>query len=95
MSAFTHSGAGAPTGEMFKVDPTAVRRVVDKFEALRQRRDNSAVDRELARLSKAAERDQKNLMPYLVDCVHAYATIGEIVARLGGRWGAFQEPVGL
>jgi methylmalonyl-CoA mutase N-terminal domain/subunit len=34
-------------------------------------------------------------MPYLVDCSHAYATVGEIVERLKSRWGNFQEPVGL
>lgn len=95
VNAFTQSGEGAPAGEMFKLDPTAVRRVSDKFKALRERRDNGAVDRELARLSDAAQRDGENLMPYLVDCVHAYATVGEIVGRLKDQWGAFQEPVGL
>ena len=69
--------------------------MIEKFEALRARRDNGAVERELARLSKASENDRENLMPYLVDCAHAYATVGEIVERLKGRWGKFQEPVGL
>jgi methylmalonyl-CoA mutase, N-terminal domain len=35
------------------------------------------------------------LMPYLVDCAHAYTTVGEIVCCLKGHWGDFQEPVGL
>ena len=95
VNAFTHSGEGAPAGQTFKVDPTAVQRVTEKFEALRARRDNSAVERELGRLSEAADRDRDNLMPYLIDCVHAYATVGEIVGRLRDRWGTFQEPVGL
>jgi methylmalonyl-CoA mutase N-terminal domain/subunit len=34
-------------------------------------------------------------MPYLVDCCHAYATVGEMVQRLKNRWGEFQEPVRL
>jgi methylmalonyl-CoA mutase, N-terminal domain len=34
-------------------------------------------------------------MPYLVDCCHAYATVGEMVARLKGHWGEFREPVRL
>jgi methylmalonyl-CoA mutase, N-terminal domain len=95
VNAFSRSGEGAPTGEVFRLDPAAARRVVDKFEALRARRDNGAAERELARLATAAENDRENLMPYLVDCAHAYATVGEIVERLKGRWGTFQEPVGL
>jgi methylmalonyl-CoA mutase N-terminal domain/subunit len=62
---------------------------------LRARRDNGAVERELARLSQAAENDRENLLPYLVDCAHAYVTVGEMVERLKGCWGNFQEPVGL
>ena len=27
---------------------------------------------------KAAADDKENLMPYLVDCCHAYATVGEM-----------------
>ena len=34
-------------------------------------------------------------MPLLVDCCHAYATVGEMVARLKRCWGEFQEPVRL
>ncbi len=95
VNAFERSGEGVPSGEMFKVDPTAARRVVEKFEAVRASRDNAAVERELARLSDAAAKDRENLMPYLVDCAHAYATVGEMVERLKGPWGNFEEPVGL
>ena len=49
----------------------------------------------LARLEAAAAKDDENLMPYLVDCCHAYATIGEMVARLKACWGEFQEPIRL
>jgi methylmalonyl-CoA mutase N-terminal domain/subunit len=34
-------------------------------------------------------------MPYLVECCHAYATVGEMVHRLKQQWGEFQEPVRL
>ena len=49
----------------------------------------------LARLGRAAADDRENLMPYLVDCCHAYATVGEMVATLRAYWGDFQEPVRL
>jgi methylmalonyl-CoA mutase, N-terminal domain len=58
-------------------------------------RNQLAVDRSLARLSEAARNDRENLMPYLVECCHAYATVGEIVTCLKKEWGEFQEPVNL
>jgi methylmalonyl-CoA mutase N-terminal domain/subunit len=53
------------------------------------------VERTLARLQQAATKDDENLMPYLVECCHAYATVGEMVQRLKSLWGEFQEPVRL
>ena len=44
-------------------------------------------------LDEAAGNDGENLLPYLVECCHAYATVGEMVAVLKARWGEFQEPV--
>jgi methylmalonyl-CoA mutase N-terminal domain/subunit len=82
-------------GDVFQVDPTAARQVLDKYERLMQTRDAAAVERTLARLGDAAANDSENLMPYLVDCCHAYATVGEMVARLRAQWGDFQEPVRL
>ncbi len=82
-------------GEVFRLDPKAAARVKDKFEAIRARRDNAAVEASLAKLASAAAQDAENLMPHLIDCCHAYATVGEIVARLKAQWGEFQEPVRL
>ena len=53
--------------------------------------------RALARQARPrpAAKDRENVMPYLVDCCHAYATVGEMVACLKKEWGEFQEPVNL
>jgi methylmalonyl-CoA mutase N-terminal domain/subunit len=82
-------------GEVFRLDPDVSRKVVEKYEAVRQSRNGAEVERTLARLEAAAAKDGENLMPYLVDCCHAYATVGEMVQRLKNRWGEFQEPVRL
>ncbi len=81
--------------EVFRIDPKASRRIVEKYEAVMDRRDATAVARALDRLGAAAAQDAENLMPYLVECCHAYATVGEMVARLKGCWGEFQEPIRL
>lgn len=86
--------AGA-MGEVFRLDPQLSRRVLEKYRALLDRRDNAAAGRALAKLREAAGKDRENIMPYLVDCCHAYATVGEMVRELKAEWGEFQEPIRL
>ena len=81
--------------ELFKLDPQASARVIEKFEKVRDSRDNDAVASSLSALEAAAAKDDENLMPYLIDCCHAYATVGEMVATLKTQWGEFEEPVRL
>ena len=40
----------------------------------------------------ASRGDDVNLMPLLVDCAHAYCTVGEMVAVLKDEWGEFRQP---
>jgi len=94
-NAFRRENQKDDFGEVFRLDPKASARVIEKYNAIRDRRDNAAVERSLDRLSEAAAKDDENLMPYLVECCHAYATVGEIVKRLKAQWGEFQEPVRL
>lgn len=82
-------------GDIFKLDPTVAQRALEKFDRTLSTRDQAKVDQALAELSKAAADDKVNVMPYLVDCCHAYATVGEMVACLKKEWGEFQEPVNL
>jgi methylmalonyl-CoA mutase N-terminal domain/subunit len=82
-------------GEVFHLDPNIAQRVLEKYRRVLETRNAAAVDRTLAALSQAAAKDDENLMPYLVDCCHAYATVGEMVATLKKQWGEFQEPVRL
>ena len=81
-------------GDVFRLDPTASAKVIEKYEALMARRDTAEVERQLKSLAEAATRDAENLMPHLVSCCLAYATVGEIVSTLKRDWGEFQEPVG-
>jgi len=81
--------------ELFTLDPTVAQRALEKFQRVLDTRQSSAVDVALAKLSAAAAKDRENLMPYLVDCCHAYATVGEMVSVLKSQWGEFKEPVNL
>jgi len=92
---FRRADARMVIGDVFKLDATVAQRALEKFQRVLDTRDQVAVDRSLTRLSEAAGNDGENLMPYLVECCHAYATVGEIVSCLKKEWGEFQEPVSL
>jgi methylmalonyl-CoA mutase N-terminal domain/subunit len=65
---------------------------VDRLSSLRSRRDSFRMAGMLEALQKAAVGDE-NLMPYLLECVKADATLGEICAALKEVFGTYQEPV--
>ena len=69
--------------ELLQIDETSgdIRR--RKLAALRERRDNGRVGKTLDALKRAAEGTE-NTMPYLLDAVRAYATLGEICDALRG-----------
>lgn len=95
LNCFSQEGQQSAPGEVFSIDPEASRRVLEKLSAIKDRRDNARVAQTLEKLQAAAVRDDENLIPYLIDCCHAYATVGEMVQCLKNLWGEFKEPVNL
>ncbi|ADD45784.1 acyl-CoA mutase large subunit family protein [Stackebrandtia nassauensis] len=74
--------------DVFRIDPAAEAGQVKALHHLRETRDSQAVATTLDALSEAA-RAGDNIVPFCVEAVEAYATIGEIVARLRevhGSW---------
>ena len=92
---FRNERENKEVGEVFSSSATASAAVIAKFEKIRDERDSASVARTLAALDRAARDNNQNLMPYLVDCCHAYVTIGEMVEQLKALWGEFIEPVKL
>ncbi|MEA3460039.1 MAG: methylmalonyl-CoA mutase family protein, partial [Chloroflexota bacterium] len=66
-----------------KVDPAVREQQLERLRALKERRDNGRVSDLLARLEEKARTDE-NLMPLFIECVEAYATLGEICDVLRG-----------
>jgi len=73
------------------MDPAGYNRQVSRLQDLRQKRDNERVAETLQALSRAAEEEQ-NTMPFIVDAVRAYATLGEITDVFRDVFGEYQEP---
>jgi methylmalonyl-CoA mutase N-terminal domain/subunit len=61
------------------------------LEQLRKQRDNSRVQVALESLANAAGTDV-NLMPYILESVRAYATVGEMCDVLRRVFGTYEEP---
>ena len=77
--------------EVLTIDETAARRQHQHLAGLRQRRDNTRVQSTLEALGNAACTDA-NLMPCLLECVRAYATLGEMCDVLRRVFGTYEEP---
>jgi methylmalonyl-CoA mutase, N-terminal domain len=75
-----------------RIDPAIERAQVERLRSLRERRDNERVEVTLTLLEEAA-RGTENLLPRILDCVEALATVGEISRRLRHVWGEYREAV--
>ena len=83
------------------IDETVARQQSAKLKALRTRRSNEEVKRTLDALKKAAAQEPSsgidgkvspaNTMPFIVDAVRAYATVGEICEALREVYGTYTE----
>lgn len=71
------------------VDPEVERVQCERLKKLRETRNNDKVRDALKELEKQA-RTENNLMPYLLKCAHAYATLGEIRETLVSVFGEYQ-----
>ena len=64
---------------------------IRRLKELREGRDQKAVAASLKALKKAAKAKQ-NVMPFLVDCCNAYATVGEMADVFRETFGEHMEP---
>ena len=75
------------------MDPDGYDRQVARLRRVRAERDDSVVQQTLHRLSDAARDESINLMPPILECVEAYATLGEISDVFREVFGEYNEPV--
>jgi methylmalonyl-CoA mutase N-terminal domain/subunit len=76
--------------EVLTIDPDSEARQVERLRAYRERRDGERAEASLRALATAAGED-RNLMPPILDCVRADATLGEIADRLRSVYGEHRE----
>jgi methylmalonyl-CoA mutase N-terminal domain/subunit len=81
---------GEPPIEALRIDPAAEREQVERLRALRGRRTGERAAAALGGLTAAA-REDRNVMPAVLECVRAEATLGEISNALREVYGEFRE----
>ncbi|MGB9986366.1 acyl-CoA mutase large subunit family protein [Salarchaeum japonicum] len=81
--------------DLLHIDEEAAReRQLSRLESVKDERDDAAVADALSALEDAVDSGE-NTMPYVVDAVKAYATMGEIMDVFEAEHGSYQETVGV
>ncbi|MCH7836140.1 MAG: methylmalonyl-CoA mutase family protein [Chloroflexi bacterium] len=75
---------------ILQIDPEGEQRQVERMRRLRRERDNRETARSLKALETAC-RGTENVMPYLLDAVNAYCTLGEICNVMRDVFGEYKE----
>jgi len=76
--------------EVLKADLSVGQRQVDRLNKMKGERDNAAVEASLTALKKACEGTE-NLMPYIIEAVKDYATLGEICGTMKEVFGEYRQ----
>ena len=76
---------------LLEMDPQGYERQMARLEGLRKSRDNGRVGQALDKLRLACQGTE-NTMPHILEAVHAYATLGEIIGVMKEVFGTYEEP---
>ncbi|MDO9349544.1 MAG: methylmalonyl-CoA mutase family protein, partial [Anaerolineales bacterium] len=76
---------------LLEMDPQGYERQASRLANVRQSRDNGRVGQSLDRLRIACQGTE-NSMPFIMDAVRAYATLGEIIGVMKEVFGKYEEP---
>ncbi len=77
--------------EILRIDENMVRKQIERLKKFKDTRDKRKVEDALNNLKKAAESDE-NLVPYILECIKARATLGETTDVLREVFGEYQAP---
>ncbi len=85
-----HKDQKEPAIPILKIDPEGYKKQVGRLQQLKKDRDQGRVGQTLDRLRVACQGTE-NTMPYILEAVHAYATLGEITEVMKDVFGTYRE----
>ncbi len=77
--------------ETLVIDQKVEDKQIEELNKVRKNRNNDAVKQTLSVLREKAIEDKENLMPYIIEAVKEYATVGEMTDTLREVYGEYQE----
>jgi methylmalonyl-CoA mutase N-terminal domain/subunit len=77
---------------LLRIEPEIERRLVSQLHQIKKNRDRSRHEEAITALTEAAEQDDVNLVPTILEAVKAYATLGEISDVLREVFGEYTPP---
>jgi methylmalonyl-CoA mutase N-terminal domain/subunit len=75
---------------LLKIDEGVAREQIESLQRLRGQRNNEKVQATLDALKEAA-KGTENLMPYIMNAIREYASVGEVMAALKEVFGVYRE----
>jgi methylmalonyl-CoA mutase N-terminal domain/subunit len=75
---------------LFRIDNTVRERQINKLNKLKKKRDNEKVA-DCLNIIKEKSATKENLLPFILDAVECYATVGEISNVLRDVWGEYKS----
>jgi len=78
--------------DLLRVDKSMVEKQIKRLHEFRKNRDVKKVEEALDKLRKAAEKEDENLMFYILEAVKAKATLGEMTDALRDVFGEYRAP---
>ncbi len=78
--------------EILYIDESVTAEQLERLQTVRATRDARRVEETLQALRNAAADASANTMPFILDAVRAYATVGEVSDALRDVFGTYQEP---
>jgi methylmalonyl-CoA mutase N-terminal domain/subunit len=78
--------------KLLQIDPTIEKRLVEQLKLVKQRRNETKTHEALHRLRGTAEQENVNLMPFILEALKEYATLGEICGTLREVFGEYKPP---
>ena len=74
---------------ILRINPEIEEKLVERLKKIKRQRSQAKVEKALNKLLKAAEHEDVNLMPFIIQAVKEYATLGEICDTLRKVFGEY------
>ncbi|MGQ9539271.1 MAG: acyl-CoA mutase large subunit family protein [Candidatus Bathycorpusculaceae bacterium] len=78
--------------KILRINPEIEKKLIERLKEVKRRRNQTKVKEALNNLRKAAENENANLMPFIIQAVKEYATLSEICNTLREVFGEYKPP---